>query len=515
MNLAIVLHAHLPYVRHPQHEQFLEEYWFYEAMIECYLPLLDVMKRLLEDGVRFRLAMNLSPTLLAMMRDPLLIARFRRRMELLLDLCDREAANRSGGEQRLARMYRARWRRLVALFDRFCRQDLVAGFSRIQEEGALEILACPATHGFLPFLAVTPHAARAQIAIGVAEYRRHFRRDPKGLWLPECAYAPGLDAMLDQHHLRYFLLDTHGFRNGTPPPRHDTRLPARTPAGLAFFGRDEASAKQVWSSTEGYPGDYWYREFYRDIGHTRPLRSVQRFLPAGIRFDTGLKYWRVTGKREDKALYDRSRAMQRVRTHAEHFVAQRIAQLQIGPRGAIAVTPYDAELFGHWWYEGPEWIETVLRMAEGRLRTVTPSEYLEDFPPRQVCAPHFSSWGEHGYGDVWLNPQTDWIYPKLHRMAEAMGEMARIEQPGPLLRRALNQAGRELLLAQASDWPFLIRRGGAPHYAESRLREHMANFESLERGIRRRRVPRAQLQAMEQQWCLFPEIDYRVWAAAP
>ncbi|MBI3471586.1 MAG: DUF1957 domain-containing protein [Candidatus Solibacter usitatus] len=510
MSLALVLHAHLPYVRHPEHDQFLEEYWFYEAMIESHLPLLDVMKRLLEEGVRFRLTLNLSPTLLAMMRDPLLIARFRRRLAALLELCEKEIARPGapGEEQRLARMYRARWRRLRTVFEGFCRGDIVAGFGRIQEEGSLEILACAATHAFLPFLAVNPAAMRAQIAIGVAEYQRHFRRDPRGFWLPECAFAPGLDALLAEQHIRYFILETHGFCHGTPPPEHGTLLPIRTPAGLAAFGRDAPSAKQVWSSAEGYPGDFWYREFYRDIGHARDLTYIRPYLPAGIRFDTGLKYHRITSKGEEKRYYVRAKAVERARIHATHFVAQRLAQMAGAPAGAVIVAPYDAELFGHWWFEGPDWLEAVLRRHPA---TVTLSEYLEESPPRQLSRPHFSSWGERGYGDVWLNPQTDWIYPLLHRMADSMRELARAASPGPLVRRALNQAARELLLAQSSDWPFLITRGGAPHYAAARVRRHAETFAWLERNIRRGRIPRAQLESLENHYCPFPELDYRVY----
>jgi len=514
-SLALVLHAHLPYVRHPEHEQFLEEHWFYEAMIESYLPLLDALRRMLDDGVRFRLTVSLSPTLLAMMRDALLLARFRHRLENLLELCDRELARRGAraSERGLAYFYRARLRRLRVRFERDCRGDLAGAFASLQREGALEILCCPATHGFLPYLAVSRPAVRAQVAVGVAEYRRHFGCDPRGIWLPECAYYPGLDEVLAEFGILYFIVETHGFRNANPPPRHGTLEPLLTPSGVAVFGRDVDSAKQVWSSKEGYPGDPWYREFYRDIGHLRPEPYIRRYLPVGIRFDTGLKYHRVTGPTEDKRYYVRSRALERARVHAAHFVASREVQLRAARgRAPVVVAPYDAELFGHWWFEGPDWLEAVLRLSQGRVRTLTLAEYLAEHPPRQASSLSFSSWGEHGYGEVWLNPQTDWIYPKLHRMAVAMTELARIERPSPLERRGLNQAARELLLAQSSDWPFLIRRGGAPSYAKARFEQHCANFGLLERGVRRRRVPRAELEQMERQFCLFPGLDYRVYA---
>ncbi len=515
-SLAIVLHAHLPYVRHPEHDQFLEEYWFYEAMIETYLPLLGVFRKLAADRVRFRVTLNLSPTLLAMMQDRLLSERFGRRIENLLELCEKELTRRGAGsgEQRLARMYRTRLRGLEKLY-RECTLGLPAAFGELQNLGVLEIVACAATHGFLPFLAATPHALNAQIAVGVAEYRRSFGRDPSGIWLPECAYVPQMDAALAAHGLRWFVVESHGIQHADPKPAYGTQSPVLTPGGLAAFGRDTLSARQVWSSHEGYPGDPWYREFYRDIGHSRDLTYIRPHLPAGIRFDTGLKYHRITSAGESKKLYDRARALDRARLHAAHFVRERARQLRDSPAPHPVLTaPYDAELFGHWWFEGPDWLEHVLRLAPGRIRTVTPSEYLAEHPPRHTARLGFSSWGDHGYGDVWVNPDTDWIYPALHRMADSAAEMARVRNPAPLTRRALNQCVRELLMAQASDWPFLIRRGGAPHYAAGRVRRHEANFRELERAIRGHRVCAGSVERLEQRLCPFPEIDYRIFRAA-
>ncbi len=517
-SLAIVLHAHLPYVRHPEHAEFLEEHWYYEAAMECYLPLIEVLRRLKEDEVPFALTLNLSPTLVEMMRDPLLSERLARRIENLLELCAKETRRPWSHleERALARFYRQRLLGLRETLGGFCEQNLAKGFAELSGAGGeLELLGCAATHGFLPFLAAQPGAARAQIEVGLSSHRLQFGRSPEGIWLPECAYDPRLDAPLAENGIRYFLVETHGLLHGTPAPKYGTLRPVRTEGGLVAFGRDEASARQVWSSVEGYPGDPFYREFYRDIGRARQRCYIRRHLPAGLPFDTGLKYHRVTGPTEDKLWYRRAKAMERIREHAAHFVAQRIRHLEQSRDvpNPILVAPYDAELFGHWWFEGPEWLEEVFRTAQGRLRTVSLSGYLAEHPPAETARLSFSSWGEHGYGDVWLNPQTDWIYPRLHRMANCMTEMARrFDRPVPLERRALNQAARELLLAQASDWPFLIRRGGAPHYAQARLRRHMDNFAELERALGTLRVRRNLVAQMEERMCPFPDIDYRVYA---
>ena len=514
-SIAIVLHAHLPYVRHPEHDQFLEEYWFYEAMIECYLPLLRMMRRLTADKVQFRLTLSLSPTLLAMMSDDLLIERFDRRLDNLVQLCEKELkSQRKGPYQQLARFYDRRLRGLRTLFRTGCRRNVIGGFAEIQETGSLEIITSAATHPFLPFLASSPNSVRAQIAAGLAEYERHFSFKPAGIWLPECAYFPGVDEVLAEQGVRYFIVDTHGIEHARPRPKHGVLEPVKLKSGVAAFGRDDASARQVWSSHEGYPGDYWYREFYRDIAYERDADYIIPHLPGRTPFDTGLKYHRITGG-PDKEPYVRTRAMARTSVHAEHFVMQRVLELLRSKSAApVLVAPYDAELFGHWWFEGPDWLERVFRIADGRLPTTTLSGYLDRKPKIAKAELAFSSWGEKGYGEVWLNPETDWIYPQIHRMSAAMVSVAN-EHRGTtddLERRALNQAARELMLAQSSDWPFLIRKGGAQHYSKKRVKEHIRNFDRLERAIRKRSIRPGSLQKMEDRFRPFPEIDFEVFA---
>jgi len=142
---------------------------------------------------------------------------------------------------------------------------------------------------------------------------------------------------------------------------------------VAAFGRDPDSSKQVWSADEGYPGDFWYRDFYRDIGFDLDYDYVRPYLPpTGQRIHTGLKYHRITGKTDQKEPYDPERARSRVQEHADHFVETRLGQVawlaRQMERPPIVVCPYDAELFGHWWFEGPWWLEMVFRrLAETSL----------------------------------------------------------------------------------------------------------------------------------------------------
>jgi 1,4-alpha-glucan branching enzyme len=329
-SLALVLHAHLPFVRHPEHEDFLEEDWLYEAISETYLPLLRVFDQLAEDGVPFRVTMSLTPTLVTMLRDGLLMERYTRKLERLCELGAREV-HRTRNDPTfgpLARFYRTHFESLRAAWDGRYRRDLVSAFRRLQDAGHLEIMTSCATHGFLPLLQETPEAVRAQIFVAANHYRLTFGRDAPGIWLAECGYFPGVDRFLAAERLRYFFVDTHGLTDATPRPLYGPFAPIYTESGVAVYARDPESSQQVWSSEIGYPGDPVYREFYRDIGWDLDLDYIRPFIqPTGERKNTGYKYFRITGLTQDKRPYDPAVARARAATHAGNFLFNREKQI--------------------------------------------------------------------------------------------------------------------------------------------------------------------------------------------
>ena len=522
-DLCLVLHSHLPFVRHPERAYFLEENWLFEAITETYLPLLDMFDHLAEDGVAAPVTVSLTPTLMAMLRDRFLVERFQKHLDGTCVLAGREVARtrRDPDFGPVAGFYLDRLERLRFLFAKAYGRDLVGRFADLEAQGRIEILACAATHGFLPHLAVVPESVRAQIAVGVAEHARHLGRRPRGLWLPECAYYEGLDVLLASQGIEYVFVDSHAVRNASSRPRLDVHGPILSPAGVVAFGRDEACSEQVWSSKQGYPGDPSYRDFYRDIGYDLDAAYVGPFLdPAGTRGFTGLKYHRITGAHDQKEPYRREDALRTLERHADDFVFNRARQAASFEtrhgRRPLMVAMYDAELFGHWWFEGPEWIEAVLRrLPSAGLRALTPGRYLEERPIQQVAEPSASSWGNGGYYEVWLGEKNDWIWPPLHDAARRMRDLAAHPGSGDaLVRRALGQLGRELLLAQASDWPFILSHGTAVGYAEARARVHLVRFDRLARQIETRRIEADYVAALEARDNLFPDIDPAVWRPA-
>ncbi len=512
--LAVVFHAHLPFVRHPEHQDSLEENWFYEAITEVYLPLLLVLEGLADDSLDFRLTFSFTPTLVSMLLDPFLQSRYLRRIESLIELARKEI-DRTAREpqfQRLAQMYHQRFLSLREAFANRYQRNLVAAFRRFQELGKVEILGSAATHAYLPLLAVNASAVKAQISTGITYHEQIFGRRPKGFWLPECGYFPGVDQMLSDQGIRFTILETHGVTRAEPRPKCGVYAPIYSRSGLAAFGRDPESSRQVWSSVEGYPGDPDYREFYRDIAYDLNIDYLRSYVhPDGIRIDTGLKYYRITGKTDHKEPYVPERAENKAQVHAGNFLLNRRKQIEhlasVMDRKPLIVAPYDAELFGHWWYEGPSWVNHLVRQLarEGEsIRMITLSEYLEEYPRNQAAEPAMSSWGNEGFNDVWLNGRNDWIYPHLHRAARQMEKLLEGQRrPARLTSRALAQARRELFLAQSSDWAFMINSGAMTEYAARRTKRHLLRFYNLSEQIQNRSINERLLRAWERQDNIF------------
>jgi 1,4-alpha-glucan branching enzyme len=521
-HLALILHAHLPFVRHPEHEHFLEEDWLFEAITETYIPLLQMMQRLANDNVPFKLTMSLTPTLCAMLQDALLRERYVRHLDLLIDLAARER-NRNQNQPELAELSQF-------YFDLFCdsrrffvdecKCNLLPAFRQMRDRGTLEIIGSAATHGLLPLIFQQSRAAaRAQIQIGRDAYADFCGEEPKGVWLPECAYAPGLDSLLQEANVRWFVLDAHGLLFANPQPRRAIYAPCYTRTGPAAFARDRDSSRQVWSAEEGYPGDPAYREFYRDVGFDLPLEHLGP-VARGVRKFSGVKYHRITGRSKEKELYDRVAAEKAADAHATHFLEQRRAQsrqLAAANVDPIVVIPFDAELFGHWWFEGPRFLELFIRKAafdQNDFRLTTPSEYLAAHPTQQTIQPAASTWGDKGHLEVWIDQNNSWIYPHLHAATLRMTKLAIAHKNNSSERvdRVLKQLARELLLAQSSDWAFLMRTGTAREYATKRTLDHLGRFNKLHDQFVADEVDEKFLADCESRDNLFPNLNWRYYA---
>ncbi|MGI9114395.1 MAG: DUF1957 domain-containing protein [Chthoniobacterales bacterium] len=511
-SLALVLHAHLPFVRHPEQEQCAQERWLFEAITESYVPLLRTMQRLCREHVPFKLTLSVSPTLGSMLSDGLLRRRYLRHLESLIALAERECERSDSGLLPLSRWYRQFFAETQRTFVEEWNCDLLAVIRQLCDDGALELIATAATHAILPILQQTPASARAQIAIGCDFYRDTFGGEPAGFWLPECAYAPGIDRLLQAQNIRWFVVDSHALELARPPARFGAQSPCFTPAGPAGFARDARASRQIWDAKSGYPGDGTYRDFYCDIGFDLTAEELAPLPHAPGQF-TGVKYYRVTGGDGAKQFYEPAVAEESARGHAHHFVEQCIATLQnAGGEQPILIAPFDAELFGHWWFEGPVFLEQVARIAAAKgLPLSTPSDFLRSDPPLQIVQPAASSWGDGGFLDTWLDEKCAWIYPQLFAANQRMTALANAHAHhlSREQERILAQLSRELLLAQASDWPFHIRNGTGAEYAGRRVRDHVARFHRLAAMLENGDADLDFLAQCEERDNLLPHLEWR------
>jgi 1,4-alpha-glucan branching enzyme len=386
----------------------------------------------------------------------------------------------------------------------------------------VEVITSTATHAFFPMMDRNWAALRAQVHTAADLYEMHFDRRPRGMWLGECGYIPGCDELLREAGIRYFLVDTHALLFAERKPLYGAYAPLYCPTGVAAFARDTESSQQVWSAKEGYPGDKQYRDFYRDIGFDLPMDYIRPHIhPKGIRMYTGIKYHAIThDKLHDKWVYDPDAARGRAGLHASHFRGNREKQVEAlaanMDRPPIIVSPYDAELYGHWWYEGPLFLNDLFRQFhfdQTTVEPITPGDYLDRHPTNQVATPSLSSWGAKGYGEYWCNEGNAWTYRHLHMAADRMVELARrTPSASGLERRALNQAARELMLAQSSDWSFIMSTGTTVPYATRRFNEHIVRFTRLYEDLKGGRLEEGHVADLESKDNIFPHVDYRVYA---
>ena len=533
---AFVLHGHLPYARNSGRWPHGEE-WLHEAILGTYLPLASTLLDLRDAKVPYRLTIGLTPVLLEQLADKDVIERFeeyagdqQRRAE---DDVRRFADLGDYSFESLATRYVDHMTRILRVFRRTISRDLVGTFADLVRTGHVELLTSAATHGYLPLLK-RPDAIRAQLSNGLASTRRHVGIDPSGIWLPECAYTPGLERYLEEFSLTHFLVDaallegresrattaaplvvrraphwesgdgTWGEVRYGEPGRADLLSPYLVgESRVAVLARHPRVSGQVWSALHGYPGDALYREFHRkdDV--------------------SGLRYWRVTDSSsglDQKQTYDWDAAFDRTNSHASHFVSLVRAELEdhrrATGRGGLLVAAFDLELFGHWWFEGVAWLGSALsRFAEEQLATTSLVDYLRADPPHEATHIRRGSWGKNNDDSTWMNERTAWTWIDLERAAGRMEEVAEYAGRGALQRRAVAQATRELLIAQASDWQFLITTGQADEYARERFRTHLLRFERCAE-IARTGEGEAELAKLEDLDNPFPNVDWSPYAHA-
>ncbi len=512
--LAIVLHAHLPYVRKNE-KNSLEEDWLFQAVIECYLPLLKVFDKTSKSIPNStKITMSLSPTLLTLLDNSHLKNKFKEwvhtRISFLEDLPDKE---------KIASTFLLR--NINDQLDYWQKHsgNLIERFKELYSGGFLDILTCAATHGYLPILRENPETVLAQIKTAIRSHNNFFGSKPLGIWLPECAYYENLDEILADCGIRYAVLDGHGILNSKPRPRYGVYAPICSKRGVAFFGRDSQSTLPVWSAKEGFPGDSVYREFHKDLGWELPLEKLKEKEISSPR-PLGLKFHRITKNSPslgEKEFYIEEEAEKKVEEHAENYLEQRsqqFKQLKISSSfNPLLVAPFDAELFGHWWYEGPRFLENIIKKCDKySIRLTHLKDILSQKPSIQICEPCPSSWGQGGYHDYWLNDKNSWIVPQITLAGSTFVKLSSKDNNNPLAIRIFKQAARELLLSESSDWSFILRAGTTSELAKERIEKHLSRFWKLINNVEIQENDFLKyLEQIEEEDKIFPDLKIEDW----
>ena len=548
-NLCIVLHGHLPYVLH--HGSYPHgEAWLYEAAAETYLPILDMIGEVALHQKRPAITMGLMPVLLEQLAHDRFKTGFVKYLHGRIKKAKNDHAEFKEASQdhnayladRWVEWHEAKLKQFEAI-DR----DIPKAFGDRFREGHIQVLTSNATHCYMP-LVLNDEMLRAQMKAGVATSEKHLGVRPKGMWLPECAYRPhwshwmpsvlfdnarnrpGIEQFIEEVGVTHFFVESHLVQNATPmgwvengelrpglrPGSNQPLEPVgvvsepRVP-GVYAFARHPGVSEQVWSGSIGYPADGAYLEFHRKYG------------------ERGLRYHKITSTKtplSNKDPYYPDDIDAKLHMHATHFCDTVRSTLwdyhrQTGRRGTV-VASFDAELFGHWWFEGVRFLRDVI-MTMSDMHDVdlhTAEEVLEQTPPDKVMRLPEGSWGENGDHTVWANDKVKWVWEIEYR---AEGELLRVLhtvdwQNKPQVKDVLEKAARQLLLLQASDWPFVIHTGGAVDYGIQRIGGHSTNFnrlleivEHLDEGGELDEVQKAEIAEADVHDDIFQDIDLNWW----
>lgn len=532
----------MPWLREPDINDPVEETWLFEAIIESYIPLLRQLERLADTTIgggsnsctRFKIVMSLSPTLIRALVDDYFTKKFYAYFERLKSLARSEIKRNKGSIfEELASFYR---KRLGDIEFFLKRSTIISSIRELSKIGCLSLATTAFTHAYLPIFRQYPEMVRLQIEKGRDLFAKIFGAYPKGFWLPECGYYTGVMDFLKNAGYRWTVLEGHGVACGSPVPPEGIFRPVLSPEGVMVFGRDATLCAAVWSRASGYPGNRWYREFYRDICYELDDRSWKKFRKDGIRHHTGFKYYRITGT-EQKMPYIRKKALAQIKADAADFMLRlhnRINEANTLTDSPVITLAFDTELFGHWWFEGPEWLSEVIKLISQseNIRFTSPEEFSPE--TLRCIEPIESSWGEGGFSRTWCmeensaylrliylaieefyscivhnngnsgSPENKWIASgeranhnnrsSLHSASsrdahlifwgdrsEGISQEQKISSPALM----------ELLMLQSSDFLFMLTKDSlSKSYARRRLRGHLNRFQKLLLLAQQQKAPR-------------------------
>lgn len=506
--ILFVLHSHLPLLYYPEYNESLEERWLFEAVRESYIPLLLSFEEIYNKYGYVGITISFSGSLLTMLTNDFFKERIYKHLIKTVQLGEKEIQRtKNTSFNKVAVFLYDRFKEVLSKFEQL-NGDILKGYKDLANKGAIQIITSNLTHCISPFYFVDQENLKMleiQFYKAISNFVEYFGFQPEGVWLPECAYVSNLDKILRKYGIKYTFLESHGIIFSRDFCKYGTFLPYKTNSDLIVFGRDLESSKQVWSAKEGYPGDFWYREFYKDIGYDLDFDYIKDYIhESGIRTDTGYKYYRITGvdvPLSSKEIYEPDLGLKKSFEHAANFIFNRERQSEYWSGTLKLDIPicipamYDTELFGHWWFEGVSFIKNVLDLLHSEPRYLvgvsTVSDYIKVLEKNKLdleyLEPNSSTWGWKGYFEYWLNGSVDYMYRHIHINTKIFLDIVKnnknLIETNDIYKKLVEMGISEILQAQCSDWPFIVFTGQISKYGHERFKEHILNIIELNKKI--------------------------------
>ncbi|MCL1927656.1 MAG: DUF1957 domain-containing protein [Treponema sp.] len=522
--ISLIIFGHHPFVCTEIKGDFSEEERdFFETLSETWLPIIDLLEQLEEEDLPFRLGMVLSPSLCGLFQDNRLLERYLTWLDKRIDFGKKELRRCAANEEMkiLAEQYYNRDCHIkTALTDKYS-MDLLGAFTGFQKKGKVEFLLTAATNAYLPFYASMEEAIHAQIETALIHHRKYFGKNPTGFWLPEMGWTAELGNYLNEYGLTYTIADAHALVMGNPPAKTGFFYPVKTSSGLLVFGRDSTAQLDLENQINAEPGIY---RSCHDAGFELSSRALKQFLgEENIRCSTGYRYW-TCGTEKKHQPYNREAAENCAAAAAKKYLDLRLSRLEAASEymeNPICICTLNAGELLHTWYEGILFLKMLIREINQRKTPClcTPSDYLAEIMRSsiQTVEPGYSSNLLNGYAELLLDASNDWIYRHIFRSIQRMAELTeRFTGDTGLKERALNQAARELLFAQSTDWSKALN----PQYQSRVSRDHakqelegaLRNFTTIYEALGSSHVSTEWLTALERRHYFLPFVNHRVFA---
>lgn len=518
-NLVLVICGHQGYIRHIDEDRDYgpENDILFSAISQTYLPLVNLLNKLKDDGISFKISLVLSPILCSLLSDAIIQEQYIQWLDRRIAFGEKEVLRLKGDSLLLknaeACLEKAKQDKID--FEECYNRNLLREFSRLAKSGNVELLATAGSYAFLPHYSDMTEVLNAQIETGIYSHKYFFGSAPEGFWLPYMGYSDGIEKNLRSYGINYTILDSHGILFSKETPDFGIFKPVRSNNSLVLFARDEETPSDIENPEFGYMNNPVYKAQNRDVCFELSSSEIMDFIPENkARANSLYRYW--AREKENSVVYDKSIALEQAKKDAISFLTAKNNKLNEAAKlvdGDVSlVCTLDASVLGQDWAEGIYWLENVIRENKESSFVSCSSLIVNQFKLPKIT-PYVSANSGTGYGEDLLDSSNSWMIRYTRKMGERMVDLAeRFPSDTGLKARLLNLGAKELMLAQSAEWPKMIHDGNFPEYVEDYFKSCVLAFTAVFDSLGSNTVSTEWLTSLEKKHCLFPWMNYRIFS---